>query len=117
MQALRLMGDAMIPLMLFALGVRMASVSLSSWQIGLLGAIVCPVSGIVAAMAIEPLLPLDDTQRGLMYIFAALPPAVLNFMVAEMYRQEPEKVASIVMIGNLAALVFVPIGLLLGLRG
>ena len=31
-----------------------------------------------------------------MYIFASLPPAVLNFMVAERYNREPGKVAAIV---------------------
>lgn len=36
--------------------------------------------------------------------------------MAEQYRQEPEKVAFIVLIGNLASLVFVPLGLWLGLR-
>ena len=44
------------------------------------------------------------------------PPAVLNFMVAEQYNQEPAKVASIVLIGNLASIVFVPLGLSLALR-
>jgi len=47
--------------------------------------------------------------------FAVLPPAVLNLMVAELYQQEPGKVASIVMLGNVAAMVFVPIGVTLGL--
>ena len=51
-----------------------------------------------------------------MYLFAALPPAVFCFMVAEQYKQEPDKVASIVLLGNLAALVFVPVGLWMGLR-
>jgi len=41
---------------------------------------------------------------------------VLCFMVAEQYRQEPDKVASIVLMGNLAALIFVPLGLWLGLQ-
>jgi len=36
--------------------------------------------------------------------------AGLNFIVAEQYNQEPAKVASIVLLGNLAALVFVPLG-------
>jgi malate permease and related proteins len=116
MTTLKLVGDAMIPLMLFALGVRMVSVNRGSWQIGVLGAIVCPVSGMFVALLIDPLLPLTPDQRGLMFIFSSLPPAVLNFMVAEHYRQEPEKVASIVLIGNLAAVVFVPGGLLLGLN-
>jgi len=116
MTTLKLVGDAMIPLMLFALGVRMVTVGASGWRAGLLGAVVCPLSGIAVALLIEPLLPLTAEQRGLMFIFASLPPAVLNFMVAEHYRQEPEKVASIVLTGNLLAVLFVPAGLLLGLR-
>jgi hypothetical protein len=34
-------------------------------------------------------------------------------MFAELYHQEPEKVASMVMIGNIAALICIPIALLL----
>ena len=37
-------------------------------------------------------------------------------MVAKRYRQEPDKVAAIVLPGNLAAVGFVPLGLWLGLR-
>jgi len=114
--ALELLGQAMIPLMLFALGVRMVSVNRSSWRIGLLGAVVCPLTGIAVALAINPLLPLTAEQRGLMYIFAALPPAVLNFMVAERFNRDPGKVAAIVLVGNIASVVFVPFGLALGLR-
>ena len=48
-------------------------------------------------------------------MFVALPPAVLNFLMAELYQQEPESMASIVLIGNLASLLFVPLGLVLAL--
>jgi predicted permease len=116
MSSLELIGQATIPLMLFALGVRMVSVSRSSWRIGLLGALVCPLTGLAVALAIDPLLPLQAEQRGLMYIFASLPPAVLNFMVAERYNREPGKVAAIVLVGNIASVVFLPIGLAIGLR-
>jgi hypothetical protein len=36
-------------------------------------------------------------------------------MIASAYKQEPDKVAAIVMLGNLAALVFVPLGLWVGM--
>ncbi len=49
-------------------------------------------------------------------IFGALPPAVLNYVFAERYRQEPGKVASMVMLGNLGALLFIPIALALTLK-
>jgi predicted permease len=116
-QAMRMLGDACIPLMLFALGVRMLDVSFRSWHIGLVGAAVCPLAGLAMAWALDGLLALTPMQRGQMYLFASLPPAVFCFMMAERYRQEPEKVAAIVLIGNLAALAFVPVGLWMGLRG
>lgn len=115
MTALRMMGEATIPLMLIALGVRMVGVSFGHWRIGLVGALVCPLAGLAVAWGLEPWLTLTAMQRGQMYLFASLPPAVFSFMVAESYQQEPDKVAAIAMIGNLAALVFVPIGLWMGL--
>jgi predicted permease len=117
LQALRMMGEASIPLMLLALGVRMTDVNLQSWRIGIVGAIVCPLAGLVMAWLLDMLLPLTALQRGQMYLFAALPPAVFCFMVAESYKQEPERVAAIVLLGNFAALAFVPLGLWLGMRG
>jgi predicted permease len=115
LSALRMLGDACIPLMLFSLGVRMMDVNFRSWHIGLIGAIACPLTGLISAGLLDLALPLTDMQRGQMYLFASLPPAVFCFMIAEQYRQEPDKVASIVLLGNLASLGFVPLGLWLGL--
>ncbi|MEB0135601.1 AEC family transporter [Actimicrobium sp. CCC2.4] len=115
-QAMKLLGDASIPIMLFALGVRMLDIRFDSWKIGVTGAIVCPVAGLLVALGLDHVLVLNAAQRGQLFLFASLPPAVFCFMVAERYQQEPDKVASIVMIGNLAALLFVPLGLWLGLR-
>lgn len=114
--ALKMLGEACIPVMLFALGVRMMDVSFKSWHIGLVGAIACPAGGLAVAWLLDGMLTLNAAQRGQMYLFASLPPAVFCFMVAEQYKQEPDKVASIVLLGNLAALVFVPLGLWMGLR-
>ena len=115
MQAMKMLGDSCIPIMLFALGVRMLDVNFRSWHIGVMGAIVCPVAGLIVAWLLDGLLHLSPDQRGQMYLFASLPPAVFCFMIAEQYKQEPDKVASIVLLGNLAALGFVPLGLWLGL--
>ena len=59
---------------------------------------------------------LQGRDAAMLFVFGALPPAVLNFLFAERYRQEPERVASIVLIGNLAALVFLPLALALVLK-
>ena len=116
MQALKLTGDAMIPLMLISLGVRLSDVPWSSWRLGVIGGLVRPLTGIAMAAALVPVLALDREQQGLLLLFGCLPPAVLNFMVAEQFHQEPGKVASIVLIGNVLAIAIVPLGLALALR-
>ena len=114
--SIKLLGDATVPLMLFSLGVRMKDANLSHWREGFLGAIVCPLTGLIIALLIAPWIEMSDLQRGLLFVFASLPPAVLNFLVADRNHQEPERVASIVLLGNISAMIFVPIGLYLGLR-
>jgi malate permease and related proteins len=114
--AIKMTGDAMIPLMLISLGVRLADVSWKSWRLGVVGGLVCPLTGIAMAALLTPVLGLDQTQAGLLILFGCLPPAVLNFMVAEQFRQEPGKVASIVLIGNVLSIFFVPLGLALALH-
>jgi predicted permease len=73
--------------------------------------------GLAIAVPLGRVLGLAPTPYAMLVLFASLPPAVLNFLLADQYRQEPERVASIVLIGNLASLVFVPVGLAVALRG
>ena len=113
---IKLVGDALIPMMLLSLGVRLTDVRLRDARLGVIGGIVCPVTGLIMAALLAPLLGLDALQTGLLFLFGCLPPAVLNFMVAEQFKCEPAKVASIVLVGNLLSVVFVPIGLAIALR-
>jgi predicted permease len=112
----KLVGDALIPMMLLSLGVRLTSIRWDDARIGVVGGLVCPLTGMAMAALLAPVLGLDRAQQGLLILFGCLPPAVLNFMVAEQFKQEPGKVASIVLIGNVLSVVFVPIGLSLALR-
>ena len=114
--SLRMLGEACIPLMLFALGVRLNSTHLSDLRLAAIAAVLCPATGLAIALPLAQALPLDAEQYGMFLLFAALPPAVLNYMVAELYNQEPQRVASIVMVGNLAALAVIPVVLALVLR-
>jgi malate permease and related proteins len=111
----RMLGEISVPLLLFSLGVRLANADLRAWRVGVLGAVARPVIGLALAFALIRLLGVAGQERALLIVFGALPPAVLNFVFAESYRREPDKVASIVAIGNVAALVFVPIALTIAL--
>jgi predicted permease len=106
-----MLGQICIPLMLFTLGIRLTNISFDDWKVGLVGAILCPVSGILMAIAAQILLQLPPEQYAVLIVFGALPPAVLNYMVAEQYQQDQKRVASIVLIGNLMALISIPLTL------
>lgn len=103
-----MIGQIAIPFMLFALGVRLVSVELRDWKIGVVSAIVTPATGLLLAAIYMMWIELPAQQVSLLILFGALPPAVLNFMVAEKYQQEPSTVASIVMLGNLGSVVVIP---------
>jgi predicted permease len=114
--AIDLLGQASIPLLLFALGTRLTSIDFGQWRVGVLGAVACPVTGVLMVLLVRPFLDLSPLQSSLLLVFGALPPAVLNYLIAEQYRQEPGKVASIVLIGNLASLITLPIALAFALQ-
>lgn len=113
---IKMLGDVSIPLLLFSLGVRLTDSAAKDVKLGLVGAALCPLAGMAIAWPVAIVFGLDEMQTGMLLIFGALPPAVLNYIFAEKYRQEPERVASIVMIGNVASLVFIPFALALALR-
>jgi malate permease and related proteins len=115
--ALEMVGAVALPLMLFTLGIRMATTTLEGWHAGVAGALVRPIAGLAVALGVGPLLGLGAVQQGMLTLYASLPPAVMNFLFAEQYRQEPQKVASIVLLGHVVSLVAVPLALALALRG
>ncbi len=114
--AIKMLGDVSVPLLLFSLGVRMTEVSFREWKVATGSALLRPIAGMLIAAAVIQLLGLQGREAAMLLVFGALPPAVLNFLFAERYKQEPERVASIVLIGNLAALIFLPLALILVLR-
>ncbi|WP_298186918.1 AEC family transporter [uncultured Pseudomonas sp.] len=109
LEACRMLGGVCVPLMLFALGVRLLEVDFSAWKLGLLGAVACPASGLLLAWPMVLLLDLQGVQLAAVWVFAALPPAVLNYMLAEQFQQEPHKVAALVLIGNLGSVAVMPV--------
>ncbi len=109
--AIDMTGDVSIPLLLFSLGVRLTQADFSDLRLGVIGGIVCPLTGLIFAGLCVWLLPLTQEHAAMLIVFGALPPAVLNFVFSEKYGQQPQRVASLVMVGNLMSLVFVSIAL------
>jgi predicted permease len=115
MSGMQLLGDSMLPMMLFALGVRLTSLTRAGVAPGFVGALARPLVGLAIGLPLAWALGLEGAAKGQLLLFAALPPAVIQFMLAERYRQEPDKVAAMILLGNALAIVFVPLALALGL--
>jgi predicted permease len=115
LSGLKLLGDALLPMMLFALGVRLTALTRSGLALGLLGALARPLIGLAIGIPLAWALGLEGAARGQLLLFAALPPAVMQFMLADRYHQEPDKVGAMIMLGNALAIVFVPLALAIGL--
>lgn len=107
--SLDMLGQGAIPLMLFSLGVRLTKVSWVGTRDGIIMAIFCPLVGVPLAIMMAHLLPLTNLQTQILILFGVLPPAVVNFIIAERYSEHPERVASIVLIGNLFAVISFPV--------
>jgi predicted permease len=109
----RMLGDTAIPLGLFTLGVGFAGFKVERWSIGIVGAVLCPLAGLIIAWPLVHLLSLSAPLRGVLLLHAALPPAVMNYILADRYQQEPGLVSAIVVVGNIASIIFVPLSLYL----
>ncbi|MGL1833957.1 AEC family transporter [Rhodocyclaceae bacterium SMB388] len=109
--AIRMVGDISVPLMLFALGVRLNDSRITSVGKGMFVGIARPMVGMAISWSVLLMFDLPPEQHALVFVFGALPPAVLNYMFAERYHQDPETVASMVLIGNLLAPIFLMVAL------
>ncbi len=116
LSACKLLADISLGLMIFSLGVRLASTRVGSMlRVGIAGAIVTPATGMLFAWLFGWLADLSKPDMDILFLFGALPPAVSCFIFADRYRCAPEEVAAIVMIGNASALFFIPLALALRL--
>lgn len=106
---IEMLGQVAIPLMLFSLGVRLTRVTFNDSTVAFVVALFCPLVGGSIALLLTQIMVLPELHKNILLLFGILPPAVVNFMLAEQYNNEPEKVASMVLIGNLVSIVSIPI--------
>tara|TARA_R110002094_G_C4905821_1_gene210592 strand:+ start:202 stop:1089 length:888 start_codon:yes stop_codon:yes gene_type:complete len=111
LEPIRMLGNIAVPLLLFALGVRLIDMKLSEWKLGLSVALLAPICGVIIVLLITPFIELTRLEHGVLFLFGVLPPAVMNFIFAEHYNQEPAKVAAMVLFGNVFSVISIPLAL------
>jgi predicted permease len=108
---LTMIGNVLVPMMLLSLGARLSTSRISDAKVGLAASLLMVACRLAAAYLLLMVLPLQGVERGAFILFACLPPAVFNFLLADKFQLEPNKVASIVSVGHLASLAFLPLGI------
>lgn len=109
--ALTMVGNVLVPMMLLSLGSRLASSQLHDVRVGVNASILTLVIRLSAVLLLLQLLTFNPIERGAMILFACLPPAVFNFLLADKFHVEPEKVASTVVMGHVFSVIFLPLGI------
>jgi malate permease and related proteins len=110
-----LLGQLSVPLMLFSLGIRLMEGELENLRLALKCNLLYLLTGGLSLVFVVWILPLKAEWIPLLTLSVALPPAVLNYMLCEQYHCQPEKVASIVIGGNILSILVIPIAVWLAL--
>lgn len=92
-------------------GARLASSHVADAWVGAQSGVLILVVRVAAVFLTLWFIPLQGLERGALILFACLPPAVFNFMLADKFQVEPNKVASTVIVGHLLSLAFLPLGI------
>lgn len=106
-----MIGGVLVPMMLMSLGARLASSQVADAWVGVRSSVFILIVRLVAALLVLWVLPLQGLERGALILFACLPSAVFNFMLADKFAVEPNKVASTAIVGHVLSLVFLPLGI------
>lgn len=106
-----MIGSVLVPMMLMSLGARLASSQVADAWVGFRSGTLILIIRLAAVLLALWIVPLQGLERGALILFACLPPAVFNFMLADKFQVEPNKVASTVIVGHLLSLVFLPLGI------
>ncbi len=106
-----MIGSVLVPMMLMSLGTRFASSHVADAWVGVQSGVLIMLIRLTAVFLALWFIPLEGIERGALILFACLPPAVFNFILADKFQVEPNKVASTVIVGNLLSLAFLPLGI------
>lgn len=113
---LNMIGSILVPMMLLSLGARLSTSKVEDAKAGLITAVVTLATRLLACFLILQFIALQGVERGALILFACLPSAVFNFLLADRFQQSPNQVASMVIIGHVASLIALPLGIWLAFR-
>jgi len=101
-------GGLVIPAMLLMLGNSLASLKIAGLGIASVIAVARLGLGFGLGLAMISLLNLEHEVAGVVIMQATMPAAVFNYVFAERYGQQPEKVAAVILISTVISFLTLP---------
>lgn len=108
-QPIYMLGQSTIPLMLVSLGYRLHDFQSLEWRHAIGGAVIRILGGFLMAWLAVGVIGAEGVNRQVLLLYGALPAAVINFVLTEKYRQDPELAASIVVLSTFVSVFTIPV--------
>lgn len=108
-RAIQLIAGIAVPLMLLSLGYSLASLTIASLNRSVLLALARLLGGFAIGWFTAWLFGLEGVARGVLIIESAMPVAVLNYLFAARYNNQPQEVAGLVVISTLMSVLLLPV--------
>ena len=111
-RAVSLLGGLTVPLMLLSLGYALSSLRITSYGRSVAFSAARLIGGFAIGWLVALILQLDPVARGVVVIQSGMPSAVLNYLWAVRYNNDPQEAASIVVISTIMSIPALPLFLL-----
>ncbi len=108
MNTLQLAGQFTIPLMLVTLGISLAKIHVKSLHRAAFIGVIRVFGGLSAGFFFVWLFDLEGIARGVVLIQAAMPSAVFNYLFANLYDNQPEEVAGVIVVSTVVCFAVLP---------
>jgi predicted permease len=104
----KLIGDMTIPLMLFTLGVSLAQLKVGQLRVPVILSLVRLVMGFGVGVGLVSLLHFTGPAAGVVILQCSMPAAVFSYLFAQLYDQQPEEVAGVVIVSTVLGFALLP---------
>ncbi len=105
----RLLGGLTIPAMLLMLGTSLARLNITNVGQSMTIAVLRLLFGLTLGLAAIWLFALEGAVAGIVLLQSTMPAAVFNYVFAERYGRDPDKVAAVILQSTLLAVITLPI--------
>lgn len=109
LQAMKLLGDTAIPLMLLTLGVSLSRLSIANLPRSVAVGSLRILLGFSIGLLTVNLFNLEGAARGVVLIQSSMPVAVFNYLFALRYNRAPDEVAGMVLFSTLLSFLILPL--------